>query len=82
MTLFMIGVVPLVIVGAVFQIMVLSWNITRNKTALESAGMMAVDSIENIRTVAAFGVEQNFIEQYCTHINIMYRYTVFHCETD
>ena len=76
MTLFMIGVVPVVIVGAVFQIMVLSWNITQHKKALESAGMVAVDSIENIRTVAAFGIEQNFTEQYCTRINIMYRYTV------
>ena len=53
--------------------MVFSRYIARNKKALEKAGMVAVDSIENIRTVAALGVEQNFIQQYYTRINTMYR---------
>ena len=70
----MIGVVPILIVGGVFQTVVLSRNIARNKKALENAGMVAVDSIENIRTVAVLGVEQNFIQQYHTRINTMYRY--------
>ena len=53
--------------------MLLSRYIARNKKALENAGMVAVDSIENIRTVAALGVEQNFTQQYHTRINTMYR---------
>ena len=73
MTLFMIGVVPVIIFGGVVQSQILSRNIARNKKALENAGMIAVDSIENIRTVAALGVEENFNYQYSSRITTMYR---------
>ena len=69
----MLCVIPLVIVGGVFQSQVLSRNIARNKKALENAGMVAVDSIENVRTVAVLGVEGNFFRQYSTRIEVMYR---------
>ena len=73
MTLFMIAVVPVLIIGGVLQSQILSRNIARNKKALENAGMIAVDSIENIRTVAALGVEENFNDQYSQRITTMYR---------
>ena len=69
----MIAIVPVVIVGGVFQTTVLNKNIARNKKALENAGMVAVDSIENIRTVAALGVEDNFYRQYTERIGVMYK---------
>ena len=70
----MIAVVPVLVVGGGIQGRILSANIARNKKALENAGMVAVDSIDNIRTVAALGVERNFFEQYSTRIRAMYRY--------
>ncbi|CAI8010328.1 ATP-dependent translocase ABCB1 [Geodia barretti] len=73
MTLFMVAVIPFIIAGGVFQTAVLNKNIARNKKALENAGMVAFDSIENIRTVAALGVEGNFYQQYSARINVMYR---------
>lgn len=73
MTLFMIAIVPVIVMGAIFQSQVLNRNIARNKKALENAGMVAVDSIENIRTVAALGVEETFSSQYFLRIHTMYR---------
>ena len=73
MTLFMVAVIPFIIAGGVFQTAVLNKNIARNKKALENAGMVAFDSIENIRTVAALGVEGNFHQQYSARINVMYK---------
>lgn len=73
MTLFMLGVVPAFILSAVFQSFVLSRNIARNKKALENSGKVAVDSIENIRTVAGLGVEENFSRQYSERIKSMYK---------
>ena len=73
MTLFMISIVPVLIVGGVFQSQILTRNIARNKKALENAGMVAVDSIENVRTVAALGAEENFFQQYSDRIINMYR---------
>ena len=73
MALFMVSVVPILIIAGVFQGRILSRNIAQNKKALENAGMVAVDSIENIRTVALLGVEENFYSQYSNHIVSMYR---------
>lgn len=73
MTLFMIAIIPVIIIGGVVQGRILSRNIARNKKALENAGMVAVDSIENIRTVAALGVEENFSRQYSERIRTMYK---------
>lgn len=73
MTLFMLGVVPVLIIGAAFQSRILSRNIARKKKALENAGKVAVDSIDNIRTVAGLGVEENFSRQYSERIKSMYK---------
>ena len=69
----MIAIIPVIVMGAIFQSQVLNRNIARNKKALENAGMVAVDSIENIRTVAALGVEETFCSQYSLRIHTMYR---------
>ena len=73
MTLFMVAIIPVLIIGGVVQGRILSTNIARSKKALENAGMVAVDSIDNIRTVAALGVEANFCQQYSDRIRTMYR---------
>lgn len=73
MTLFMIAIIPVLIIGGVIQSRVLISNAAKSKKGLENAGMVAVDSIENIRTVAALGVEENFYRQYSERTRIMYR---------
>ena len=73
MTLFMIPIVPLLVIGMVVQSRVLTCNIARNKAALEHAGKVAIDSIDNIRTVVGLGVEDNFSKQYSERIKTMYK---------
>ena len=73
MTFFMICVVPLLVFGTTVQSRVLSRNIVRNKAALERAGKVAVDSIDNIRTVAGLGAEENFSKQYSERITTVYK---------
>lgn len=72
MTLFMVIVLPLLVFSTVAQSRVLSRNIARDKAALDQVGKVALDSIDNIRTVAGLGVEKNFCRQYSERIKTMY----------
>ena len=64
LTLIILGVVPVMMVAGALQLKVFTGHATSSKKALENAGKVAVDSIENIRTVASLGVEDNFFGQY------------------
>ena len=64
LTLVVIVVFP--VLGAVtfMQQELIVGRIQRNKKSLEKSGETAVESIENIRTVAGLGIEEKFIDQY------------------
>ena len=62
----------MMIAGAL-ELQALTSNTSSNKKKLEVAGKIAVDSIENIRTVASLTVEDNFYKQYKAEVKKPYR---------
>ena len=64
LTLVVLGIVPLMMVAGVLQLKALSGYAANSKKTLENAGKVAVDSIENIRTVATLGIEESFFNKY------------------
>ena len=73
MTLVILGVVPLVMIAGALQLKALTTHATSTKKKLEGAGKVAVDSLENIRTVASLTIESNFYEQYKAEVKKPYR---------
>lgn len=73
MTIVILVVVPLVMVAGALQLKALTSHATSNKKQLEDAGKLAVDSIENIRTVASLTIEENFYQQYRAEVRRPYR---------
>ena len=74
LSLVILGIVPILMVSGVLQLKALSGFATSSKKALENAGKVAVDSIENIRTVAALGIEDPFFNMYKGLVNKPYKY--------
>ena len=74
MTIVILVVVPLVMVAGALQLKALTSHATSNKKQLETAGKLAVDSIEHIRTVASLTIEENFYEQYRDEVRKPYKY--------
>ena len=64
LTLVVLGILPLVIFAALLQVQALAGYASNSKKSLEDAGKVAVDSIENIRTVATLGIEETFFNKY------------------
>ena len=74
LTLVILGIVPLMMLAGLLQLKALAGHATNSKKALEGAGKVAVDSIENIRTVAALGIEDSFFNQYKGLVRKPYKY--------
>ena len=60
--------------AGLLQLKAVAGHATNSTKALEGAGKVAVDSIENIRTVAALGIEESFFNQYKGLIRKPYKY--------
>lgn len=73
LTLIILGVVPIMMIAGALQLKVFTGHATTSKKSLETAGKVAVDSIENIRTVASLGLEENFYNQYSVLVHKPYR---------
>ena len=73
MTIVIILVAPLVMIAGALELKAFMSHATSNKKKLEVAGKIAVDSIENIRTVASLTVEDSFYEQYKAEVRRPYK---------
>uniref|UniRef100_A0A1X7UDM9 Uncharacterized protein n=2 Tax=Amphimedon queenslandica TaxID=400682 RepID=A0A1X7UDM9_AMPQE len=73
LTLVLIGFVPVFIISGILEVKALTGHAGDNKKALEQAGKIAVDTIENMRTVASLGVEIKFYTAYNTEIKGPYK---------
>lgn len=60
----MISAFPIIGVVGFFQIRLSVGRAKKNKKRLERSGQTAVESIDNIRTVAGLGVEHRFLNRY------------------
>ena len=76
LTFIIIGFVPLVMAAGALQVRAVTGFTKRNKKDLEEAGKIAVESIENIRTVAGLNREDTFYELYSTQVDRIHRRTL------
>ncbi|KAH9508579.1 ATP-dependent translocase ABCB1 [Bulinus truncatus] len=73
LTLVILGFMPFIAIGGVMQIKLLAGQAGQNKEALEDAGKVAVESIENIRTVASLSKESVFFQNYMDKLTNPYK---------
>ena len=64
LTLVLMFAFPVLAVAGYFQIRLLRGRAHKNKKRMEESGQTAVESIDNIRTVAGLGVEPRFYNKY------------------
>ena len=76
MTVVILGVVPIVIIAGAFQLRVFTSHAAKTKKDLEAAGKLAVESIDNIRTVAALTIEDRFNSAYSSEITCTYKRSI------
>ena len=78
LTLLLIIVFPVLGVAGFLQIRLLSGRAAKNKKRLEEAGQVAVESIDNIRSVAGLGLENRFFSNYSQLLKGPFKYVVVH----
>ena len=64
LTLVVVFIFPVLGTVAFLQLKFIAGRSAKNKKRQEASGQTAVESIENIRTVAGLGVEDRFYEKY------------------
>jgi ABC-type multidrug transport system fused ATPase/permease subunit len=73
LTFVILAAVPILIISGLAEATILTGHTKKNKEAIESAGKIAVDSVDNIRTVASLGLESTFYSHYMGEIKRPYR---------
>ena len=64
LTLLLMVAFPILIVFGYIELRLVVGRSIKNKKKMENAGQIAVESIENIRTIVALAVEPKYIERY------------------
>ncbi|XP_060595692.1 ATP-dependent translocase ABCB1-like [Ruditapes philippinarum] len=72
LTLLIIAFLPFLMIGGALQMKMLNGAAGKNKEALESAGKIAIESIENIRTVASLTREEMFNKMFSDELETPY----------
>ncbi|CAF0877178.1 unnamed protein product [Didymodactylos carnosus] len=76
LTLVVLAFVPFMIIAGFLQTYLLTGFATKSKKVLEDAGKIAVESIQNIRTVAQLTKEQRFGDDYCRLLDIPFKNSI------
>ena len=76
LTLVILGVVPFLIVAGALELQAFTSQASKTKKNLETAGKLAVDSINNIRTVASLTVEDKFCSMYTAEVSTTHKSSV------
>ena len=77
MTLVILGVIPFVMLASSIEVQVFTGHASKTKKNWETAGKIAVDSIDNIRTVASLTIEERFCTLYTAEISSSYKSSLF-----
>ena len=72
-SLVVLGTVPFLFVALILSTKAVLFNAESRKKNYEVAGRLAVDSIENVRTVASLTIENGFYIKYKTEVKKPYR---------
>ncbi|XP_040449725.1 ATP-binding cassette sub-family B member 5 isoform X1 [Falco naumanni] len=73
LTLLILACIPFVIATNAASVSSVSGHAAKDQKALEEAGRISTESVENIRTVASLTREEAFYERYVTSLNGPYR---------
>lgn len=73
LTLVMCAFLPLIIVTGVLETRILTGVAAKDKKELEKAGKVALEAVENIRTVASLTKEERFSNMYDEMLEIPYK---------
>ncbi|KAJ1366073.1 Ubiquitin carboxyl-terminal hydrolase isozyme L1 [Parelaphostrongylus tenuis] len=69
MALLAIAIFPLAGVGQALQMRFMAGRATGDAKEMENSGMVAMEAIENIRTVQALTLQQRLYDQFCLHLD-------------
>ncbi|CAF4197402.1 unnamed protein product, partial [Rotaria magnacalcarata] len=76
LTLLILGFVPFMVIGGFLQSRLMTGFASKDKEALEDAGKVSVESIQNIRTVVQLTKENYFHHEYSAYLEVPYRSSV------
>ncbi|NXF01571.1 MDR1 protein, partial [Smithornis capensis] len=73
LTLLILACIPYIIISNAMNARSMSGHAAKDQKALEEAGRISTESVENIRTIASLTREEAFYEKYVTSLNGPYR---------